>query len=136
MVNNSGITMKFLVVDDLPTMRRVVRSALNRIGYDDIIEAEDGVAALQKLKDNEVDIILTDWSMPNMDGLDLVKTIRSNQNKYRNIPILMITVKGNHEDVVEAIRAKVNGYIVKPFTPLILQDKIDAILKIMKNNIP
>jgi two-component system, chemotaxis family, chemotaxis protein CheY len=120
--------MKFLIVDDLPTMRRVVKSALIRIGYEDIIEAEDGVDALQKLKDNEIDMILTDWSMPKMDGLDLVKTIRANENKYKNIPILMITVKGNHEDVIEAINAKVNNYIVKPFTPLILQSKIEAIL--------
>ena len=124
--------MKFLVVDDSPTMRRVVKSTLQRIGYDDAVEAEDGIDGLRKLKENVIDFVITDWNMPNLNGLEFVKVIRSRESYYQNIPILMITTRGNQDDVLQAIKVKVNNYIVKPFTPYLLNEKIDSILKSFK----
>jgi two-component system chemotaxis response regulator CheY len=125
--------MKFLVVDDSPTMRRVMVNALVKIGYTEMVEAEDGMDALMKLKnDRSIEFIITDWNMPVLDGLTFVKTIRQN-NDYTNIPILMVTTRGNQTDVIEALKAKVNNYVVKPFTPEILKSKIDAVLKVLKS---
>jgi two-component system chemotaxis response regulator CheY len=124
--------MKFLVADDSPTMRRVIVNALNKIGYDDVIEAEDGKEAYAKLLlDSTIDFVVTDWNMPNLDGLSLVKSLRSNE-KFKNIPILMVTTRGNQSDVIDALKAKVNNYVVKPFTPEILKSKIDAVLNSIK----
>ncbi len=120
--------MKFLVVDDSPTMRRIVCNALREIGFDNYIEAEDGADAAKKLGDNGVDFVITDWNMPNMNGLDLTKTIRSHPD-WGALPILMITTRGMKEDVLDAMQAKVNNYIVKPFTPEVLREKIGLILK-------
>ena len=121
--------MKFLVVDDSPTMRRIVCNALREIGYDAVVEAEDGNDALEKLNADAFEFVITDWNMPNMNGLDLTKTIRSH-DKMGELPILMITTRGMQEDVIAAMQARVNNYIVKPFTAKILRDKIDMILKI------
>jgi len=120
--------MKFLVVDDSPTMRRIVCNALREIGYTDVIEAGDGVDALEKLEQETVDFVITDWNMPNMNGLELTRAIR-NHNRLNNLPILMVTTRGMKEDVIAAMQARVNNYIVKPFTPEVLRDKINLILK-------
>lgn len=120
--------IRFLVVDDSPTMRRIVINALKNIGYTEIVEAEDGKDALAKLYVEKIDFIITDWNMPNMNGLELTKSVRSDPN-FANIPILMVTTRGMKEDVLEALQARVNNYIVKPFTPQILKEKIEQILK-------
>jgi len=120
--------MRFLVVDDSPTMRRIVINALRSFGYDDIVEAADGQEALQKLEsEGNIDFVITDWNMPNMTGLELTKAIRSHP-KFSNLPILMVTTRGLKEDILQALQAKVNNYIVKPFTPNILKEKIEKIL--------
>lgn len=121
--------MKFLVVDDSPTMRRIVTNALREIGYGDVVEAEDGQDALEKLNADAFEFVITDWNMPNMNGLDLTKSIRTH-GTYGEVPILMITTRGMQEDVIAAMQARVNNYIVKPFTPQILREKINMILKI------
>lgn len=120
--------MKFLVVDDSPTMRRIVINALKSFSIEDIVEAEDGQDALSKLQTHNIDFIITDWNMPNMTGLDLTKTVRTS-DKWNKIPILMVTTRGLKQDIIEALQAKVNNYIVKPFTPQVLKEKIMAILK-------
>jgi two-component system chemotaxis response regulator CheY len=120
--------IRFLVVDDSPTMRRIVINALKNIGYTDIVEAEDGKDALAKLYSEKIDFIITDWNMPNMTGLELTRAVRSDPN-FANIPILMVTTRGMKQDVIEALEARVNNYIVKPFTPQVLKEKIEQILK-------
>lgn len=120
--------MKFLVVDDSPTMRRIVSNALRDIGYTELTEAADGEEAVEKLNGVPVDFIITDWNMPKMNGLDLTKAIRSHPS-FGNLPILMITTRGMKEDVVAAMQARVNNYIVKPFTADVLREKINLIMK-------
>ena len=122
--------MKFLVVDDSPTMRRIVCNALRDIGYSEVVEAEDGNDALDKIDAHTFEFIITDWNMPNMNGLDLTKSIRDH-DQIGEIPILMITTRGMQEDVIAAMQARVNNYIVKPYTAKILREKIDMILKII-----
>lgn len=125
--------MVFLVVDDSPTMRRIVINALKTFGYNDVIEAGDGQEALEKLRQNKVDFVITDWNMPNMSGLDLTKAIRSDA-QLANLPILMVTTRGLKQDIIEALKAKVNNYVVKPFTPQVLKEKLDAVLKTIQNS--
>jgi two-component system chemotaxis response regulator CheY len=125
--DQTGTTMKFLVVDDSPTMRRIVCNALQEIGYSEMTEAEDGQDALEKI-DEDIDFLITDWNMPNMNGLDLAKNIRGNA-QLAGLPILMVTTRGMKEDVVQAMEAEINNYVVKPFTPNVLQEKIDSILQ-------
>jgi two-component system chemotaxis response regulator CheY len=109
-------------------MRRIVLNSLKTLGYNDFIEANDGREALEKLGgDNTINFVITDWNMPVVSGLDLVKTIRSTE-VFSKLPILMVTTRGIKEDIIEAMQARVNNYIVKPFTPAILKEKIDAIL--------
>lgn len=119
--------MKFLVVDDSPTMRRIVINALATIGFSKVIEAGDGEEALAKLRNEHVDFVVTDWNMPVMNGLELLNEIRADAN-LKNLPVLMVTTRGNKEDIVEALKARVNNYIVKPFQPSILKEKINGIL--------
>ena len=122
------MSMKFLVVDDSVTMRRIVSNSLKNLGYTDFVEAADGKEALDKLAvDEEINFVITDWNMPVLSGLELIKAIRSD-DKYSHLPVLMVTTRGVKEDIIEALSAKVNNYIVKPFTPQILKEKIDAIL--------
>lgn len=122
------MALKFLVVDDSVTMRRIVANSLKAIGYETLVEAGDGKEALSKLaSDDSINFIITDWNMPEVSGLELVKSIRST-DKFAKLPILMVTTRGLKEDIVEALQAKVNNYIVKPFTPQILREKIDQIL--------
>lgn len=120
--------MQFLVVDDSPTMRRIVVNALRSIGHENVVEAEDGQDALSKLQTHTIDFIITDWNMPNLNGLELTKTIR-NSPSINTIPILMVTTRALKQDIIEALQAKVNNYIVKPFTPTVLKEKIDLILQ-------
>jgi two-component system chemotaxis response regulator CheY len=119
---------KFLVVDDSVTMRRIVVNTLKALGYNKYVEAEHGRDALEKLdSDGEINFVITDWNMPVMSGLELTKAIRNNE-KVKALPILMVTTRGVKEDIVQALQAKVSNYVVKPFTPQILKDKIDLIL--------
>jgi two-component system chemotaxis response regulator CheY len=119
--------MKFLVVDDSATMRRIVVNSLNRIGFPDCLEAGDGAAALGTF-DASVDFVITDWNMPLMSGLDFVKALRS-RDDGRKVPIIMVTTRSVREDIVQAAQAGVNNYIVKPFTPQVLKEKIDVVLR-------
>ncbi len=119
---------KFLVVDDSVTMRRIVVNTLKTLGYNQYVEAEHGQDAIQKLKgDKGINFVITDWNMPVMSGLELTKAIRAGE-ETKGLPILMVTTRGVKEDIVEALQAKVSNYVVKPFTPQILKDKIDLIL--------
>lgn len=119
---------KFLVVDDSLTMRRIFVNVLKSIGYENIIEAADGKEALQKLLEEGADFLITDWNMPEMTGLELVKAVRTTPG-LENLPVLMVTTRGNESDVIEAMKARVNSYIVKPFTAPKLKEKIELILK-------
>jgi two-component system, chemotaxis family, chemotaxis protein CheY len=122
------MAIKFLVVDDSLTMRRIVVNALKAIGYESVIEAADGKEAFGKLQAEGADFVISDWNMPEMNGLDLVKSIRTS-TAYSDTPVLMVTTRGNKDDVIEAMQARVNNYIVKPFTPQALKEKLDQILK-------
>lgn len=120
--------LKILVVDDSATMRRIVLNALKEGGYTDIVEASDGKDALEKLMTDKIDFIITDWNMPNMSGLEFVRAVRS-ETDIQQIPILMVTTRGIKQDIVEALQARVNNYIIKPFTPQVLKEKIEQILR-------
>jgi len=118
--------MKFLVVDDSVTMRRIIINSLHRIGYTDCVEAGDGIEALESFSP-EIDFVITDWNMPNMGGLDFVKELRKRPDG-NTIPILMVTARSIREDILAAAEAGVNNYVVKPFTPQVLKEKIDQVL--------
>jgi two-component system chemotaxis response regulator CheY len=120
--------MKFLIVDDSPTMLRIIRNALKEIGYDEVEEAEDGQEAMNMLESVSPDFVITDWNMPNMNGVDLAKNIR-NHPEYGRVPILMITTRGMKEDVKTAMKADVDNYIVKPFEPEVLDEKVEDCLE-------
>jgi len=107
-------------------MRRIIKNTLQRIGYSDFVEASDGAEGLAALEG--VDLVITDWNMPNMDGLTMVKTIRKHPN-YKSLPIIMVTTEAGREDIIEAIKNGVNNYIVKPFTPEVLKQKIDQTMQ-------
>jgi len=118
--------MKFLVVDDSATMRRIVINSLQRIGFSETVEAGDGVEALAKF-DSSVSFVITDWNMPNMSGTEFTKVLRT-RDAGRHVPVLMVTARSVKEDILVAMEAGVNNYIVKPFTPALLKEKIDALL--------
>ena len=120
--------MKFLVVDDFSTMRRIVKNILKQLGYEDIEEAEDGANAYAKLKNGGFGFVVSDWNMPNMDGMQLLKKIR-NDPELKDTPFLMVTAEAEKHKVVEAIKAGVNNYIVKPFTAELLKEKMDKIFE-------
>ena len=124
----TDLSMKILTVDDFSTMRRVIRNMLRQLGYNNIIEAEDGVAAFTKLQTEKVDFVISDWNMPNMSGLELLKAIRADEH-LKPLPVLLVTAEALKENVVEALKAGVNNYVVKPFTAETLKGKIDAIFK-------
>jgi len=117
--------MKFLVVDDSATMRRIVVNSLKRIGFDNCIEAGDGAEALEAF-DPSVEFVITDWNMPNVGGLDFVRALRA-RDDGTEVPILMVTTRSVREDIVQAAQAGVNNYVVKPFTPQVLKEKIDQV---------
>jgi len=120
--------MKILVVDDSSTMRRIIKNTLVRIGHSDLLEAEDGAKAWSIMKKTpDIDILITDWNMPEMNGLQLVQKVRA-EDKYEDMPIIMVTTEGGKAEVITALKAGVNNYIVKPFTPQVLQEKLEAVL--------
>lgn len=122
--------MKFLVVDDFSTMRRIVRNLLKELGFTNVDEAEDGVVALQKLNSAQFDFVVTDWNMPNMDGLALLQTIRQSAH-LKHLPVLMITAEAKKENIIAAAQAGASGYIVKPFTAGTLSEKLEKIFEKM-----
>lgn len=120
--------LKFLVVDDFSTMRRIVRNLLKELGFQNVDEAEDGVAALSKLRNTSFDFVVSDWNMPNMTGIDLLKEIRADAN-LKHLPVLMVTAEAKKENIVSAAQAGANGYIVKPFTAATLEEKLNKIFQ-------
>lgn len=118
--------MKFLVIDDSATMRRIIVNSLQRIGYNDCVEAADGVEALRVFAP-DIGVIITDWNMPGMTGVDFVRALRERPDG-KAVPVLMVTTRSIKQDIVQAVQAGVNNYIVKPFTPQILKEKIDTLL--------
>jgi two-component system chemotaxis response regulator CheY len=120
--------LRFLIVDDFSTMRRIVRGLLKEIGYTDADEAEDGVAALNKLRNGRFNFVVSDINMPNMNGFQLLKEIKSDE-KLKHIPVLMVTAEARKEDIVLAAQSGAAGYIVKPFTKATLEDKLTHILQ-------
>ena len=120
--------MKFLVVDDFSTMRRIVKGLLKEIGYSNVEEAEDGVVALNMLKNSHYDFVVSDINMPNMNGFDLLKAIKAD-DKLKAIPVLMVTAEARKEDIVLAAQTGAAGYIVKPFTKATLEEKVQKILQ-------
>jgi two-component system, chemotaxis family, chemotaxis protein CheY len=122
--------MKILTVDDFSTMRRIIRNMLRQLGYNNIVEAEDGAEALSLLQREKVDFVISDWNMPNMSGLDLLKAIRADDN-LKPLPVLLVTAEALKENVVEALKAGVNNYVVKPFTAETLKRASDSFSKKM-----
>jgi two-component system chemotaxis response regulator CheY len=120
--------IKILVVDDFATMRKVVKNLLKQARYENIVEAEDGVAALRTLKSQKIDLVISDWNMPNMTGLDLLKAVRADA-ELANTPFLMVTAEALQDNVIAAVKAGVNNYIVKPFTAETLNEKITRIME-------
>ncbi|MGD9869887.1 MAG: chemotaxis response regulator CheY [Thauera sp.] len=122
--------MRFLVVDDFSTMRRIVRNLLKELGYSNVDEAEDGAVALQKLKSAPYDFVVTDWNMPNMDGLALLQSIRRTP-QLKHLPVLMVTAEAKKENIIAAAQAGASGYVVKPFTAATLAEKLEKIFEKM-----
>ena len=120
--------MKFLVVDDFSTMRRIVRNLLKELGYTNVDEAEDGAMALSKLKNEQFDFVISDWNMPVMNGLDMLKSIRADAALAR-LPVLMVTAEAKKENIIAAAQAGANGYVVKPFTAATLDEKLAKIFE-------
>jgi len=119
--------MKFLVVDDFSTMRRIIKNLLHDLGYPNVTEADDGKTALPMLQAGGIDFLISDWNMPGMSGLDLIKAVRSDA-KLAKLPVLMLTAEAKREQIIEAAQAGVNGYVIKPFTAETLKEKLDKIL--------
>jgi len=120
--------MKILIVDDFSTMRRIIKNLLHDLGYDNSHEADDGTTALPMLRNGSFDFLITDWNMPGMQGIDLLRAVRSDP-KLRTLPVLLVTAEARRDQIVMAAEAGVNGYIVKPFTAQTLKEKIDRIFE-------
>lgn len=120
--------MKILVVDDFSTMRRIIRNLLRDLGFNNTAEADDGTTALPMLKNGDYDFLVTDWNMPGMQGIDLLKAVRADA-KLKALPVLMVTAEAKKDQIVAAAQAGVNGYVVKPFTAQTLKEKIDKIFE-------
>lgn len=118
--------MKVLVVDDFSTMRRIVKNILRQLGFNNILEADDGTTAASLLEREKVDLIISDWNMPNMTGIELLRHVRST-DELKDTPFLMVTAEAQQENIIEAVKAKVSNYIVKPFTADTLNEKIEKI---------
>ena len=119
--------MKVLVVDDFSTMRRIVKNILRQLGFENIVEADDGESAMRKLESERIDFVVSDWNMPKMSGLELLKWVRGH-DEFKDLPFLMVTAEAQKENVLEAVKAKVSNYIVKPFTMKQLVDKVEKTL--------
>jgi two-component system chemotaxis response regulator CheY len=128
LVNND---LKFLVVDDFSTMRRIVRNLLKELGFTNVDEAEDGVAAVGKLRGGSFDFVVSDWNMPNMTGIELLRAVRGDP-ALKHLPVLMVTAEAKKENIVEAAQAGASGYIVKPFTAATLDEKLNKIFQNMQ----
>jgi two-component system, chemotaxis family, chemotaxis protein CheY len=124
--------MKSLVVDDFSTMRRIIKNLLIDLGYANVTEADDGATALPMLQAGNFDFLITDWNMPGMPGLDLLKAVRADA-RLAKMPVLMLTAEAKREQIIEAAQAGVNGYVIKPFTAVTLKEKIDKILETRAN---
>ena len=120
--------LKFLVVDDFSTMRRIVRNLLKELGFGNVDEAEDGNSALAKLRNGNFDFVVSDWNMPNMTGIELLKSIRGD-DALKHLPVLMVTAEAKKENIIEAAQAGANGYVVKPFTAATLSEKLNKIFQ-------
>ncbi|MEN9465646.1 MAG: hypothetical protein RL217_1827 [Pseudomonadota bacterium] len=120
--------MKILIVDDFSTMRRIVKNLLRDLGFTNTQEADDGNTALPMLLNGDFDFLVTDWNMPGMSGIDLLKKVRADE-RLKNLPVLMVTAEAKREQIVAAAQAGVNGYVVKPFTAAVLKEKIDKIFE-------
>ena len=121
-------SLNFLVVDDFTTMRRIVRNLLKELGFTNVEEAEDGQDALNKLQTGNIDFVISDWNMPNMDGLALLKTLRG-EERFAQLPVLMVTAEAKKENIIAAAQAGASGYVVKPFTAAILEEKLTKIFE-------
>jgi two-component system, chemotaxis family, chemotaxis protein CheY len=122
------LKMKILVVDDFGTMRRIIKNILRQIGYVNIFEADNGVSALDVLRQEKIEFIISDWNMPEMPGIELLKAVRASE-EWKDLPFLLVTAEGKKENVLEAVKYKVTNYIVKPFTPETFNEKINQIFK-------
>lgn len=120
--------MKILIVDDFSTMRRIIKNLLRDLGYTNTQEADDGVTALPMLRNGDFDFLVTDWNMPGMTGIQLLKEVRADA-KLVSLPVLMVTAEAKRDQIIEAAQAGVNGYVVKPFTAQVLKEKIDKIFE-------
>ncbi len=120
--------MKILVVDDFSTMRRIIKNLLRDLGFNNTSEADDGSTALPMLQNGSFDFLVTDWNMPGMTGIDLLKAVRADEN-LAHMPVLMVTAEQKREQIIEAAQAGVNGYIIKPFTAQTLKEKLDKIFE-------
>lgn len=120
------LSITVLVVDDFATMRRIVKNILRQLGFENIIEADDGTTALDALKKNKIDLIVSDWNMPKMTGLELLKTVRAS-DEYKDVPFLMVTAETQKQNVLDAVQAGVSNYVVKPFTAEQISDKLQKI---------
>lgn len=120
--------MKILIVDDFSTMRRIIKNLLRELGFNNTVEADDGQSAWPKLVGGGIDFLITDWNMPGMNGLDLLRMVRAEAN-LKHIPVLMVTAEAKREQIIEAAQAGVNGYVIKPFTAATLQEKIEKIFE-------
>ena len=127
----SNPEMKFLVIDDFSTMRRIVRNLLKELGFNNVDEAEDGQVALAKLRGGGFDFVISDWNMPNMTGLELLKQVRCDPS-LKHLPVLMVTAEAKKENIIEAAQAGASGYIVKPFTAATLDEKLHKIFQTMQ----
>jgi two-component system, chemotaxis family, chemotaxis protein CheY len=123
--------MKILVVDDFPTMRRIVRTLLKELGFGNVEEAEDGAAGLARLRSGGFEFVISDWNMPNLDGLEMLKQIRADA-ALSHLPVLMVTAESKKENIIAAAQAGASGYVVKPFTAATLDEKLSKILEKMK----
>lgn len=123
-------SLKFLVVDDFSTMRRIVRNLLKELGFTHVDEAEDGAVALGKLREGNFEFVVSDWNMPNMDGLTLLQHVRADA-RLKTLPFLMITAEAKKENIIAAAQAGASGYVVKPFTAATLQEKLEKIFEKM-----
>jgi len=122
--------LKFLVVDDFSTMRRIVRNLLKELGFPNVDEAEDGASALAKLKRHSFDFVVSDWNMPNMSGIDLLRAIRGDA-RLKHLPVLLVTAEARKENIIEAAQEGANGFVVKPFTAATLEEKLNKVFKRM-----
>ncbi|TKB47225.1 chemotaxis protein CheY [Ferrimonas sediminicola] len=120
--------MKILIVDDFSTMRRIIKNLLRDLGFNNTFEADDGNTALPMLKEGDFDFVVTDWNMPGMQGIDLLRAIRADAN-LKHLPVLMVTAEAKREQIVMAAEAGVNGYVVKPFTAATLKEKLEKIFE-------